>query len=113
MAPHGLARLFAGDDRVVEAAAPLLAIGALFQLSDGVQAVATGALRGAGDTRFPLIANVLGHYVVGLPLGIALAFGCGLGARGLWWGLTAGLAIVALVLSVRFIRLSAEPIARV
>ncbi len=85
----------------------------MFQLSDGVQAVAAGALRGAGDTRFPLATNVFGHYCVGLPLGVALAFGWGLGARGLWWGLSAGLAVVALVLSLRFIRLSARPIAPV
>jgi MATE family, multidrug efflux pump len=113
LAPRALAGLLSSDRGVIDRAAPLIGIAALFQLSDGVQAVAAGALRGAGDTRAPLVANLVGHYLVGLPLGIALCFGLGLGARGLWWGLSAGLSVVAFVLALRFIRASAKPLPRV
>jgi MATE family multidrug resistance protein len=98
---------------VIQAVIPLLFVAAVFQLSDGVQAVAAGALRGAGDTRFALVANLCGHYLIGLPLGALLAFELGFGASGLWWGLSAGLTCVAIGLTLRFVRLSARPIARV
>ncbi len=111
--PAELARVVTDRPDVVRATAPLLWVAAFFQLSDGVQAVAAGALRGAGDTRFALLANLVGHYVVGLPLGLLLAFGLEWGAVGLWWGLTAGLTSVAAALVLRFVRLSRGPIARV
>jgi MATE family multidrug resistance protein len=98
---------------VLDAVVPLLFVAAVFQLSDGVQAVAAGALRGAGDTRFALFANLGGHYLIGLPVGVLLAFQLGLGASGLWWGLSVGLTVVALGLTLRFLRLSARSIARV
>jgi len=111
--PAALARIFSPDPNVIQAALPLLAIAAIFQLADGAQVVASGALRGAGDTRFPFIANVAGHYLVGLPLSLGLAFGLGLGARGIWLGLSAGLFAVAILLVRRFVRVSAVRIARV
>jgi MATE family multidrug resistance protein len=111
--PRPLASIITGEAAVIDAVIPLLFVAAVFQLSDGVQAVAAGALRGAGDTRFALVANLCGHYLIGLPLGMLLAFRLGLGASGLWWGLSAGLTCVAIGLSVRFMRLSARPIARV
>ncbi len=104
--PGELARVVTDRPEVVRATVPLLWVAAFFQLSDGLQAVAAGALRGAGDTRFPLLANLVGHYLVGLPLGLLLAFGCGWGATGLWWGLTVGLTTVALALVARFARLT-------
>jgi multidrug resistance protein, MATE family len=111
--PRSLARLFTDQPDVLAAAVPLLLIAAVFQISDGVQAVAAGALRGAGDTRIPLMLNLLGHYGVGLPAGVVLAHAWGLGARGLWWGLSIGLACVAIGLTLRFVRLTARPVARV
>jgi MATE family multidrug resistance protein len=87
-------------------------VAALFQLSDGLQAVAAGALRGAGDTRFALLANLIGHYGCGLPLGALLAFGWGWGAVGLWWGLSVGLTAVALALVARFAWLTRSSVAR-
>ena len=111
--PRSLARLFTDQPEVLSAAAPLLLIAAVFQISDGVQAVAAGALRGAGDTRIPLLLNLFGHYCVGLPVGLLLAQSFGLGARGLWWGLSVGLGFVALGLTLRFVRLTARPVARV
>ena len=113
VAGEPLTRIFTVDERVVRAAVPLVAIAAFFQLSDGVQAVASGALRGAGDTRWPLLSNLAGHYAIGLPTSIALSFGLGWGAQGLWWGLSAGLTGVALALLLRFVLLSRNPVARV
>jgi MATE family multidrug resistance protein len=110
--PRLLASVITSEVDVIEAVVPLLFVAAIFQLSDGVQAVASGALRGAGDTRFPLWANLGGHYLVGLPLGVLLGFGMGFGAAGLWWGLSAGLTCVAVALALRFRHASARPIAR-
>ncbi|MGE0550131.1 MAG: MATE family efflux transporter [Kofleriaceae bacterium] len=102
-APAALARVFTDDAVVVVAIVPLLQIAALFQLSDGTQAIAAGALRGIGQTRATLIGNLVGHYGVGLAISLALAFGAGLGAPGLWWGLSAGLTATALFLVARFL----------
>ncbi len=79
----------------------LLAVGAIFQLFDGIQGVATGVLRGLGDTRTPMLWNLVGHWFVGLPSGYVLCFVLGLGVIGLWWGLSIGLIICgAALLSV-------------
>ncbi|WP_437279977.1 MATE family efflux transporter [Sorangium sp. So ce375] len=110
--PRALIGAFTPDDDVLAIGVPLLRIAALFQLFDGVQAVAAGALRGAGDVRFPFWANLGAHWAFGLPLSIGLAFGLDLGVRGLWFGLTAGLIAVAGVLSARFVRLARAPVAR-
>ncbi|MSP59567.1 MAG: MATE family efflux transporter [Myxococcales bacterium] len=110
--PGALARLLTDDSGVIAAAVPLVMIAAVFQISDGTQAVAAGALRGAGDTRVSLIANVICHYGIGLPIAIGLGFGAGMGAPGLWWGLTAGLTAVAIGLTARFLRLSSRAIRR-
>jgi len=83
---------------------------AVFQISDGIQAVGAGVLRGAGDTRFAFLANLFGHYLVGLPVAILLGLHLGLGVIGLWWGLCAGLTAVAVALLTRFLRLSAREI---
>ena len=96
--PEPLARIYSQDAAVVALAAGLLPIAALFQVFDGIQVVGTGVLRGVGDTRAPMILNLLGFWVLGIPMGIALAYGAGLGARGMWWGLAAGLMAVAALL---------------
>lgn len=111
--PELLARILTNDPTVIAAALPLIQIAAVFQLSDGTQATAAGALRGAGDARFPLWANVLGHYAVGLPIAVFLAFTMHMDARGLWWGLSAGLTAVAVGLLLRFERLTRGGIERV
>lgn len=98
---------------VIVAAVPLVHIAAFFQLSDGIQVTAAGALRGIGDTRFIQWANVVGHYLVGVPVAVTLAFGAGLAERGLWWGLTGGLTAVAVPLVWRFHQRSRGPLARV
>ncbi len=108
-----LARLLSDRPEVLAAAVPLVQIAAFFQLSDGVQVTGAGALRGIGDTRFIQWANLFGHYAVGLPLAVGLAFWAGQAERGLWWGLTAGLTAVAVLLVWRFHRKSQGPIERV
>jgi len=105
-APRALAAPFTDDDPVLGAAAPLLRVAAVFILVDGVQATLVGALRGAGDTRFPALVTAAGHYAVGLPLGVLLAWPLGFGAEGLWWGLTMGLSVVAGALGHRFCTLT-------
>src|SRR5688572_784282 len=94
-----LLRAFTADVRVLDIGVGLLAIAAAFQLFDGVQAVATGILRGAGDTRTPMITNVVGHWVLGLPVGYALCFVFGWGVTGLWIGLSVGLVFVSAILT--------------
>ena len=110
--PRQLAALFTSDPEVAAAATPLLRIAAVFQLSDAIQAVSAGALRGAGDTRYTFLANLVGHYAVGLPVAIALGFVAGLGAAGLWWALSFGLTAVAIAQTARFVRLTARPLTR-
>jgi MATE family multidrug resistance protein len=87
-------------------AATLLGVAGLFQLADGVQAVAAGALRGLKDTAVPMLLAGFGYWIAGLPLGLALAFWSGLGALGLWLGLAAGLFLVAGLMLRRWLRLA-------
>jgi len=89
---------FTTDVSVLEVGTSLLFVAALFQLFDGVQAVATGVLRGLGDTRSPMLWNLAAHWFIGLPLGYALCFVAGLGVIGLWWGLSSGLIICGVAL---------------
>jgi len=110
LAPTVVAGLVTDKPELMEAAVPLLAVAALFQLSDGLQGVGSGVLRGAGDTRFTFLANVAGHYLVGLPVALVLGVFGGLGVTGLWYGLAAGLTMVAAALLLRFIRISGRPI---
>lgn len=111
--PRPLARILTNELPVIDAVVPLLAVAAAFQISDGVQAVSAGVLRGAGDTRVPLLANLAGHYLIGIPIGATLAFAFGWGAVGLWWGLSAGLTVVAIALTIRFVVLTRRPVRRV
>jgi MATE family multidrug resistance protein len=111
-APAALASIITDDLGVIGAAVPLLVVAAAFQLVDGLQAVGAGALRGAGDTRYAFAANVVGHYTIGLPIALLLAWPLGLGVPGLWWGLCAGLTSVAAALVLRFHRISHEVIER-
>jgi multidrug resistance protein, MATE family len=110
--PVMLVSAFTTDARVIAIGSDLVRIAALFQLFDGVQAVAAGALRGAGDVRFPFVTNVVGHWFIGFPVALTLGFALHGGAQGLWWGLTCGLVVVSVALAVRFWRISGRVIAR-
>ena len=96
-----LARLFTADPEILAAATVLIPIAGVFQVFDGIQGVSGGILRGAGDTRVPMWANLAGYAILALPLGVWLCFTLGMGARGIWWGLSAGLAAVAALLGWR------------
>ena len=98
--PRALLRAFTDDLGVLEVGVTLLFVAAVFQLFDGVQGVATGALRGLGDTRSPMLWNLAGHWFIGLPLGYWLAFVLGMGVLGLWWGLSIGLMICGIALLI-------------
>ena len=98
LAPGGLARLYTSEAAVVLLASSLIPIAGIFQVSDGLQVVAAGILRGVGDTRVPAIANAAGFWVLGIPVGLLLAFRGSQGTRGLWWGLAVGLGAVAIFL---------------
>jgi MATE family multidrug resistance protein len=92
--PTWIARLFSPDPDVIRTGARLLLVAAAFQLFDGVQTVATGALRGSGDTRTPMVANFVAYWLIGLPVGYFLCFNLGWGAVGVWIGLCGGLMII-------------------
>jgi MATE family multidrug resistance protein len=84
----------------------LLFVAAFFQLFDGLQAVATGALRGSGDTRTPMICHLIGYWIVGLPLGYVLCFHFGWGAPGMWTGLCVALVLIGLALLLAWHRVA-------
>lgn len=111
--PRPLVALFTDDPAVTDLGVRLLGVAAAFQLFDGVQGVAAGALRGAGDVRFAFAANVAAHWLVGFPLALVLAFTLDMGAFGLWWGLLCGLVLVSVLLLWRFLKISNRPLDRV
>ena len=111
-APRALVHLFTNDVDVLDLGVSLLGVAAAFQLFDGVQGVAAGALRGAGDVRFAFVANAAAHWVIGFPVALLLAFRFDLGARGLWWGLALGLALVSAALTARFVVITRGPLVR-
>jgi MATE family multidrug resistance protein len=88
--------VFTEDRAVIASTTRLFALAAAFQLFDGVQVVATGVLRGASETRLPMLCNLIAHWGIGLPIGYALAFGLDRGIVGLWVGLTIGLVLAGL-----------------
>ena len=104
MWPRPLIELYTNDARVLAVGPGLLAIVAAFEVFDGIQTVSTGALRGLGETRAPMWANLVGYWVLGLPLGFFLCFGLKWGIYGLWIGLTLALVVIALALIARWKR---------
>jgi len=109
--PRPIARIFSPDPVVIRVGARLLLVAAAFQLFDGVQTVATGSLRGSGDTRTPMWANLIAYWFIGLPAGAVLCFHFGLGALGIWIGLCAGLVIIgSVLLRTWHVRLRSKPL---
>lgn len=96
-----LAQLYSDDPEVIAIALQLMPVAAAFQLFDGTQAIAFGVLRGAGDVRLPTIANIVGFWLFGLPLGAYLLLHANMGAQGVWIGLAFALAIVSVLLIAR------------
>ncbi len=110
--PGAIARLYTHDAPLLVLAALLIPIAGVFQVFDGVQAVCAGVLRGLGDTRVPFLLNLIGFWAVGLPVSVLLGFHTPLRATGLWWGLVAGLGVVAALLLVRVRHRLRQPLSR-
>ena len=96
--PRQLLGLFTSDESVLRVGTTVLLVYGAMQLFDAWQVVATGALRGLGDTRTPMILNIVGHWVIGLPVAYWLCFNRSWGVIGLWFGLSIGLTIVGILL---------------
>ena len=101
LAPGLIASIYTSDAAVLRIAMVLVPLAGAFQLFDGTQVVCFGALRGAGDVHVPAIANAVGYWLLGLPVGYWLAFHAGWGGAGIWLGLVIGLAVVAVLLLAR------------
>jgi MATE family multidrug resistance protein len=97
-APTFFLRVFTDDPTLLRVGASLLFICAVFQPFDGFQTVSTGALRGLGDTRTPMLLNLAGHWAIGLPVAYVLCFNRGWGVEGLWAGLALGLILIGAIL---------------
>jgi MATE family multidrug resistance protein len=107
--PELLASAYSRDAAVLAIAAGLIPLAGLFQVFDGLQVVCSGILRGIGDTKSPMLINLVGFWGVGLPVGLYLGFRSELGPPGLWWGLVVGLAVVSVLLLGRVhIRMSRD-----
>jgi MATE family multidrug resistance protein len=105
---YAIGRVFSTDAAVVNQAAVLLIAGAAFQLFDGVQAVATGALRGIADTTTPMLIHLVGYWVLGLPVGYWLCFRSDWGALGLWVGFCLALMAIGVSMAVMWHRQSSR-----
>lgn len=111
LAQRPILGIFSSDTAVLVQGSSILLLAALFQISDGLQVVGSGILRGFGNTKIALAANALGHWGIGLPLGAWLCFSRDWGLSGLWVGLALGLSCVAVVLITAYARLSRQPLA--
>ncbi len=111
--PGQLARIYSGEGPVLALATVLIPLAGVFQVWDGLQVVSSGVLRGLGDTRAPMMMNLLGFWCIGVPLGVGLGFRAGMGPPGLWWGLVTGLGSVAILLLFRVRRQMRRALRRV
>jgi multidrug resistance protein, MATE family len=96
--PYAIARIYSLQPDVIQMGATLLMVVSGFQLFDGMQVVATGALRGAGNTRTPMLAHLFGYWVIGMPVGALLCFKFHWGAVGFWMGLCIALILIGSIL---------------
>ncbi len=108
---ESIAAFYTGDAAVIALASSLLLMAAAFQFPDGVQVLSIGALRGQKDTRMPMLIAAFAYWGVGMPLGAVLGLGLGewvpaQGPKGMWIGLIAGLTVAAVLLGLRFLRIS-------
>ncbi len=103
LANHHLVSLYVQDDQeVVKIAAGLVMIAGIFQLSDGIQVVGLGTLRGIADVNVPTLITLFAYWVLALPLSYLLAFYFDMNVTGVWIGLLIGLSVSAILLTTRF-----------
>ena len=96
------------NQAVVTLAKRFLGVAAVFQIMDGVQVTAAGALRGLKDTRIPLLIGIMAYWILGLPVGVGFAYHLKLAGIGYWWGMALGLMAAAVILTSRFWTLTAQ-----
>jgi len=101
--PEALAQLYNPDPQVISLMVLVLPIGAIFQWVDAGQVISFGVLRGLGDTRKPLLINVVGYWLIGIPAGYYMAFHLDYGLRGVWWGVTISLTVACVLLVARIV----------
>jgi len=104
--PEFIIGIYTDDAEVASVAVLLLFMAAVFQISDGLQVGAFGALRGLKDTRVPMVVNFISYWVVGFPTGYILGISLGYGPEGLWIGLICGLTVAAVLHNYRFNKLT-------
>jgi len=102
--PEAIARMYTPDRDVIELAAQLLLLAAVFQVADGMQAAAAGALRGLKDTRLPMVYSILSYWMIGMSTGWWLTFREDFGPQGMWYGMIVGLCVAAVLMCTRFWR---------
>jgi len=100
--------MFNNDTQVVALAAYLLLFAALFQISDSVQVVSAGLLRGVKDVKVPTYFIAIAYWIIGIPVGYLLAFSFEMGAAGIWMGFIIGLSCSAIFLSMRFKKITGK-----
>lgn len=106
-----MASLFISVSAVIDLTAALLVIVGIFQLVDGLQVASSAMLRGLRDARVPAVIGFVSYWIVGLPVSAWLGFGLHLGARGVWWGLAAGLFAACITLGPRLWKRSSSDVA--
>jgi len=111
--PRQLASAYTPEPEVLALAASLIPIAGVFQVFDGLHIVSAGVLRGLGDTRVPMLINLFGFWLIGIPVSLLLAFRLGLGPQGLWWGFVVGLGVVATMILLRIASKLSRPVERV
>lgn len=110
LARHILPTFYVSDVDVIELASKLFLVVAIFQVFDGLQAVAIGTLRGLADTQWPSVLAFVSYLIFGLPIGSLLAIHLGVGPVGIWIGLLVGLMIASSLMAMRFLHLSKRSI---
>ncbi|MGH8264691.1 MAG: MATE family efflux transporter [Steroidobacterales bacterium] len=111
VAHDDIARLYSNDPVVQAMTSGLLVLAGVFQIGDGLQVGAAGALRGFHDTRIPMVLNLVAYWLIGFPLAYGLGVVAHHGPRGVWWGLIAGIVTCALLLNLRYRSVSLRPVA--
>lgn len=106
--PQQIARLYTAEREVIELAASLLLLAAVFQVADCIQVAAAGALRGLKDTRIPMLYSVLAYWMIGMSVGWYLTFRLAWGPAGMWVGILSGLTVAAILLGARFLRIAGK-----
>ena len=104
---HVLPHAYSSDPAVIEIAAKLIIVLAMFQVMDAVQLTSMSSLRGLKDTKIPMWYAAIAYYLVAIPVGYLLGFTLGMGPSGVWYGLLSGLSVAAVLFYFRFRRLCA------